>query len=68
MKKLKVIIASSIIIAFLAMVIGFLLIMIAAVNKNYNLVYLGIVLVLIATLIYSILIIYGIIYYFKNRR
>ncbi len=68
MKKLKILLGTLIIIAFLAMVIGFMLIMIAALEKNYDLVYVGVGLVLGSTIIYTILIIYGLVYYFKKRR
>ena len=68
MKKLKILLGTLIIIAFLAMVIGFMLIMIAALEKNYDLVYAGVGLVLGSTIIYTILIIYGLVYYFKKRR
>ncbi len=68
MKKLKIIIASAIILAFIAMVVGFMLLMIGALNTNYDLVYAGVTLILISTIAYSVLIIYGLVYYFKNRR
>lgn len=68
MKKLKVLIETALIIAFIAMMLGFILIMIGALKNNYTIVIVGFFSVLIATVIYSILIIYGLFYYFKNRR
>ena len=68
MKKIKIILSLIISFAFLFIVFGLLFVLIGALNNNYNFVYVGIGLIITSTICYTILIIYGIIYYFKRRK
>ena len=71
MKKIlnkKVLISISVILAFILLVFGFTFLIVGAFNENYTLIYVSLAFIISATIIYSILIIYGIWYYLKKRR
>lgn len=76
MKKFKVfndvnkkfIIPSAIIFAYVMLIFGFTFLILGSLKEKYTMIYFAIGFIIFSTVIYSILIIYGVWYYLKKRR
>ena len=63
----QILIPGLILLAFVLLIFGFSFLMLGVYKENYKFIYTAIAFIISSTCIYSVLIIYGIIYYFKKR-
>ena len=76
MKKIKIInslnkqilIPGLVLLAFVLLIFGFSFLMLGVYKNNHNYIYTAIAFIITSTCIYSCLIIYGLVYYFKKGR